>query len=44
MNFIFDPESFRDSEVELTFEKQSLSSEQLLEYAKVASIIRSSIS
>ena len=42
--FVFDPESFRDSDVELTLSRQSLSREQLLEYARVASKVRRSIS
>ena len=44
MKFLFDPESFRDSEVELTISRQSLSRDQLLEYARVASKVRRSIS
>ena len=44
MPFVFDPESLRDSEVELTLSMQSLSREQLLEYARVASKVRRSIS
>ena len=40
---IFDPETFRDQTDQLTFDNYRLSEEQLLEYAKTATRIRSQI-